>query len=94
MSPSSDGFQDRPNSVILSQKAKASCPKNHDTFFLLSIGKSPTLHAVLFDTLRCVSRFSTLYRLSLHVNFPLSTLNFQLKSLFCMSACHADLTLS
>ena len=52
------------------------------------------LHALLSDAPRCVGRCSTLHRLFLHVNFPLSSFNFPLHSLFRLSAYNAVLTLS
>ena len=60
----------------------------------LSVVFRATLRKVLADTARCVSRCSTLHRPTLHVNFPLSIFNFQLHSLFRLSAYHADITLS
>ena len=68
--------------------------KIHDMILPLFVAEKPSLRASSSDAPRCVSQFSTLCRLFLHVNFPLSTSHFQLHPLFCMTAYHAVLTLS
>ncbi len=72
------GFGNRQDGMCLPRKAKHMLLKILDTIFCLSIRKSPSLHAIFFDTPRCVSRHSTLSCFFLHVNFPFSILNFQL----------------
>ena len=69
-------------------------PKNLDRILRCCEGKKTTSHGAFSDAPWRIGQHSVEGRAKLHVEFPLSTFNFQSHSLFRLSVCHADLLLS